>query len=78
MASTNLRTVWITLRATNYTAQFFNAVIRPCDSLSFAEKKLITQQLRLGNAAMSAGIMFNTRGDQMGVLVVKQYKWLAI
>lgn len=66
MASTNLRTVWITLRATNYTAQVFNAVVRQCDSLSFAEKKLITQQLRLGNAAMSAGIMFNTMGDQMG------------
>lgn len=66
MASTNLRTVWITLRATNYTSQVFSAVVRQCGSLEFAEKKLITQQLRLGNSAMSAGIMFNTMGDQMG------------
>jgi hypothetical protein len=66
MASTNLRTVWITLRATNYTAQAFSAVARQCDWLEVKEKRLMTQNLRLGTAAISAGLMFNTMGDQIG------------
>lgn len=66
MVSTNLRTVWITLRATNYTAQAFSAVARQCDWLDDKEKKLMSQNLRLGTAALSAGMMFNTMGDQMG------------
>jgi hypothetical protein len=66
MASQNLRTVWITLRATNYTTQVFNQVMRQCDDLDFKERKQISSALRMGTAAMSAAMMFNTMGDSIG------------
>lgn len=66
MASTNLRTIWITLRAANYTTNVFTNVIQNCSSLEASEKKLINASLNLGKASMSAGILFGVLGSQIG------------
>lgn len=64
--STNMRTIWISLRATNYTTQVFGSVMRQCDALDKKEKMMVRQNLRLASAAVSAGMMFQAMGSQMG------------
>ena len=64
--STSLRTVWLTLRATNYTSHVFTTVVRQLGGLEAAEKRQVIQSLRMANAATSAAVMFSTLGNQMG------------
>jgi hypothetical protein len=61
-----LKTIWITLRAANYTTAAFSAVVRQVGGLEKAEKRLVMQNLALFRASMSAGLMFQTMGSQMG------------
>lgn len=65
----SLRTVWITLRAINYTTQAFSAISRDIGTLIKSEKKLIEHTNAMRAAALkfiSAGIMFSVLGIQLG------------
>ena len=66
MPSTNLKTIWLTIRATNYTTQVFTNVISNMSSLEAAEKKAINSSLNLGKSSMAAGILFSVMGNQIG------------
>lgn len=64
--STNLRTIWLTLRATNYTTAVFTNVITNMKGLDAAQKQAINSSLNLGKSAFAAGMLFNVLGSQMG------------
>jgi hypothetical protein len=64
--STNLRTVWVTLRATNYTTAVFTNVISNMNGLSNAQKQAMNSSLNLGKSAMAAGMLFGVLGNQIG------------
>jgi hypothetical protein len=66
MPSTNLKTIWLTIRATNYTTQVFTNVISNMNGLIASEKKAINSGLNLGKSAMAAGILFSVMGSQIG------------
>jgi uncharacterized membrane protein len=69
--STGLRTIWITLRAVNYTERVFIDTIKQVGTLSAAQNKLATQSLRAGAHAMSAGLMWATLGQSMDNTISK-------
>jgi hypothetical protein len=64
--STNLRTIWLTLRATNYTTAVFTNVISNLSGFTAAQQKAINSSLNLGKSAFAAGMLFNVLGSQMG------------
>jgi hypothetical protein len=66
MSSTSLRTIWLTLRATNYTTAVFTNVITNMQGLDAAQKQAINSSLNLGKSAFAAGMLFNVLGTQMG------------
>lgn len=63
-----MRTIWISLRAINYTERVFREVIRGVGKLS-EEQKLLNQEqirnLRIGNAMIMTGMMMATVGQMM-------------
>jgi hypothetical protein len=63
---TGLRTIWITLRAANYTSTVFSGVIRQIDFLNAKEQQLAAQSIFMARAAMSAGLMFSVLGKELG------------
>lgn len=62
----NLKTIWISLRAVNYTTAVFTNVIANLAGLQSAESKVINASLNLGKAATGTAIMFNVLGNQIG------------
>lgn len=63
-----LRTIWITLRAVNYTERIFREVIRGVETLKGQQKKLNKEQLqslRIGNAMIMTGMMMAVVGQMM-------------
>jgi hypothetical protein len=66
MSGTNLRTIWITLRAVNYTTAVFTNVITNMKGLDAATKQAINSSLNLGKSAFAAGMLFNVLGSQIG------------
>lgn len=64
--STSLRTVWITIRATNYAFNTFNQLIGQMANLQKTEASLIQTNLNLTKSAMSVGILFSVLGQQIG------------
>jgi hypothetical protein len=66
MSGTNLRTIWLTLRATNYTTAVFTNVITNLKGLDAAQRQAINSSLNLGKSAYAAGMLFNVLGTQMG------------
>jgi len=63
---TGLRTIWITLRAANYTTRVFTDAITQLNFLSKAELRLVQNSMRMATAALSAGIMFGVLSKEMG------------
>jgi hypothetical protein len=66
MSSTSLRTIWLSLRATNYTTQVFTNILSQMNGLITKEASLNIAQINLGKSALSAGLMFGVLGGQMG------------
>lgn len=66
MSGTNLRTIWLTLRAVNYTTAVFTNVITNLKGLDAAQRQAINSSLNLGKSAYAAGMLFNVLGSQMG------------
>jgi len=63
-----MRTIWITLRAVNYTQRIFDQVIRQMRELEMVEKdfgKVQLQNLRIGNAMIMTGMMLSSVGQMM-------------
>jgi hypothetical protein len=60
-----LKTIWITLRAVNYTSMVFRDAIQQVDTLSNAEKKLAKQTIMAGQHALMSGMMWITLGQSM-------------
>lgn len=70
-SNTGLRTIWVTLRAVNYTTQVFIDTIKMVSNLQKSEDKLAISTLRMGTHAMSAGMMFMTLGQGMDNTISK-------
>jgi len=68
MAATGggMRTIWITLRAINYTGRIFSAVISDLEKLKGAEAQIVKHHMMMGQYALMAGMMFNALGQQVG------------
>ena len=67
MSSTsNLRTIWLTLRATNYTTAILTSLSRQLDGVMMQQKNMALMQLEMGKSALMAGTMFTVLGQQMG------------
>ena len=66
MSSTSLRTVWLSLRATNYTTQVITGCLNQINGLITKETNLAMAQIQLGKSALMAGTMFQVLGNQMG------------
>lgn len=64
-ANTGLRTVWITLRAVNYTERVFMDMIRSIEKLKQTEAQMDIANMRAGTHALSAGLMWATLGQSM-------------
>jgi hypothetical protein len=65
----SVRTIWITLRAINYTTQAFAMISRDIGNLQKSEKELIKHTNDMRNAAIkfiSAGMMFTVLGLMVG------------
>lgn len=68
MGGMGMRTIWITLRAINYTERVFREVIRGVEGLSKSQKELNQEQLRnlrIGNALIMTGMMMASIGQMM-------------
>lgn len=63
--NTGLRTIWITLRAVNYTVQVFKDCIRDTQLLSAKESELARQTMMMGQHALSAGLMWTVLGQSI-------------
>lgn len=66
MSGTGLRTVWLTLRATNYTTAVFTNVITNLSGFDAATKRAINSSLNLGKSAMAVGMITGVLGQQIG------------
>lgn len=66
MSSTSLRTVWLTLRATNYTTAALTGCLNQINGLIKGQTNLAMAQIQLGKSALMAGTMFQVLGQQMG------------
>ena len=66
MSSTNMRTIWLTLRATNYTAAVFEGVTREISGMAKTQMQMNIQMMSLGKSAMAMGMMFSVLGSQIG------------
>lgn len=66
MSGTNLRTIWLTLRATNYTTAVFTNVITNLTNFDSATKRAINSSLMLGKSAMAVGMITGVLGQQLG------------
>lgn len=64
--STSLRTVWLTLRATNYTTAVFTNVISNLSGFDRATQKAINSSLNLGKSALAVGMITGVLGNQIG------------
>lgn len=64
--STSLRTIWITIRAVNYATNTFNQLIGQMADLQKKEAGIIQQNFNLAKSALSAGILFQVLGQQIG------------
>jgi branched-subunit amino acid transport protein AzlD len=64
--STSLRTIWITIRAVNYATNTFNQLIGQMAELQKKEAGIIQMNMNLAKSAMSAGILFQVLGQQIG------------
>jgi len=73
-----LRTIWITLRAVNYTAQVFKDVIRDTKLLSDSEATLAKQTMRAGQHALSAGLMWTVLGQSIDNSITKNLMSIGI
>ena len=65
-ATSNLRTVWLTLRATNYTTAVLTSVMRQMDGMMTAQRNMALTQMEMGKSALMAGTMFTVLGSQIG------------
>jgi hypothetical protein len=65
-SSTSLRTIWLTMRATNYTSHVFTSILSQMNGLIAKEAALNLAQISLGKSALSVGIMFGVLGGQIG------------
>jgi len=70
--ATGLRTIWITLRAVNYTGMVFRDVIRATDTLDKEQQKLAKNTLMAGQHALSAGLMWVTLGQSIDDTMSRQ------
>jgi hypothetical protein len=66
-----LRTIWISLRAVNYTSQVFKDLIRDTKLLSETEAKLTKQTMMAGQHALSAGLMWTVLGQSIDDSITK-------
>lgn len=73
-----LRTIWITLRAVNYTAQVFRDVIRDTTLLSDSEKLLTKQTMMAGQHALSAGLMWTVLGQSIDNSITKNITQIGV
>jgi len=67
-AGMGMRTIWITLRAVNYTERIFREVIRDLIKMEVLEKELGQRRLanlRIGNAMVMTGMMMAAVGAMM-------------
>jgi|GEM_PF-6536818 hypothetical protein len=65
-ATTNLRTVWLTLRATNYTTAILMSAMKQLDGMITQQKNMALAQIEMGKSALMAGTMFTVLGQQIG------------
>ena len=63
--NTGLRTIWITLRAMNYTTQVFKDAIRDTKLLSDKENEAARATMMAGQHALSAGLMWTVLGQSI-------------
>lgn len=66
MPSTSLKTIWISVRAINYSSQVLNTVITQINTLENAEVRLAQKSIMAASQSYRAGIMFTTMGNEMG------------
>lgn len=64
--SASLRTIWISIRATNYAVNTMTGLINQINLAATAEQSLTVSNLNMMKSAMSAGILFGVLGDQIG------------
>lgn len=68
MGGMGMRTIWITLRAVNYTQRVFQEVIKSMQNLRVVEEhfgKVQLENLRIGNALIMTGMMMTTIGQTL-------------
>jgi hypothetical protein len=68
MGGMGMRTIWITLRAVNYTQRVFQEVIKSMQNLRVVEEhfgKVQLENLRIGNAMIMTGMMMTTIGQTL-------------
>jgi hypothetical protein len=62
----SLRTIWIEIRAMNYSVNVMNDVLRQLNTLQAGQDITAISCLNMAKAAMSAGILFSILGSQIG------------
>jgi len=65
MPALGLKTIWITMRAIDYTGRVFERAIKNIQNLSKEQKKLAIASLRSGIEAFRAGMMWATLGQML-------------
>lgn len=73
-----LRTIWITLRAVNYTTQVFADAIKSVELMQKTQEKLAIASLKAGQHAISAGLMWMTLGQMIDDSVSKNVAQIGI
>lgn len=62
----SLRTIWIEIRAMNYTMNVFTDVLRQISALQQSEMACAIASLNMAKAAMSSGLLFSVLAQQIG------------
>lgn len=62
----SLRTIWIEIRALNYTMNVFSDVIRQINMMQKAEETSAIASMNMAKAALSAGLLFGVLSQQVG------------
>jgi len=73
-----LRTIWISLRAVNYTMQTFKEVIRSTTMLTQTENELARATITTGTHALAAGLMWTVLGQSMDDSISKSISSIGV